>query len=51
MDERDLALQYFERALELGASPSAMERSPWMQDLRADPRYKKMTESYLEVRE
>ena len=48
---RDLALEYLEKALKNGLTLVAIERSPWLEDLRADPGYDKIMNSYQAMRE
>ena len=51
LGERDLALRYLEEAFEIGLTLVAVERSPWFDALRTDPRYKKIEKNYEAVRE
>ena len=51
LGERTMALEYLERALKNGITLVAIERSPWLEDLRTDPGYKKIEETYREMRE
>ena len=51
LGERALALTYLEQALKNGMTFVAIERSPWLENLRADPGYQKIEELYRTVRE
>ncbi len=39
LGERDLALRYLEEGFEIGLSPTDVQASPWLDQLRADPKY------------
>ncbi len=49
LGQRDLALRYLQEALENGLTTVSIERSPWLEALRADPRYQDLVRPYLEA--
>ncbi len=47
MGDRELAISYISRALEDRFDPLTVERDPWLEELRKEPRYQALRQQYL----